>query len=106
MDHTQPLSFWERGGPVPPFLRLSTVLLITGLSRSTIYRMIAEHTFPAPVKIGKRAVAWRQEEVRQWCESRPSASFQARVSNRQARDLPIAGGRAPVERRPSPASAQ
>ena len=74
MDHTKPLSFWEKFGPLPRLLRLKTVLLITGLARSTIYRMIAEHTFPAPVKIGKRAVAWRPEEVGPWRESRPSAS--------------------------------
>jgi prophage regulatory protein len=74
MDHTKPLSFWEKFGPLPRLLRLKTVLLITGLARSTIYRMIAEHTFPAPVKIGKRAVAWREEDVLQWSEARPSAS--------------------------------
>jgi prophage regulatory protein len=74
MDHTKPLSFWEKFGPLPRLLRLKTVLLITGLARSTIYRMIAEHRFPAPVKIGKRAVAWRQEDVRQWRESLSTVS--------------------------------
>jgi prophage regulatory protein len=74
MDHAKPLSFWEKIGPLPRLLRLSTVLLITGLARSTIYRMIAEHRFPAPVKIGKRAVAWRPEDLRQWSEGLPSAS--------------------------------
>jgi prophage regulatory protein len=53
-------------------MRLSTVLRITGLSRSTIYRMIADGTFPAPVKLGKRAVAWRPDPVQQWTDQRPS----------------------------------
>jgi prophage regulatory protein len=58
--------------PLPELLRLPAVLKVTGLSRSTIYRMIAEHTFPAPVRLGRRAVAWRYEDVRQWMIARPT----------------------------------
>jgi prophage regulatory protein len=57
-----------------PFLRLPAVLKITGLSRSTLYRMVAEHTFPAPVKLSRRAVAWNQHPVRQWAIGRPTTS--------------------------------
>jgi len=57
-----------------PFLRLGDVLEKTGLGRSTVYRMVAERTFPAPVKLAKRAVGWRQEDVRQWAIGRPSTS--------------------------------
>ena len=57
--------------PVPRLLRLPAVLQATGLTRSTVYRMMAEHTFPASVKLAKRAVAWRQEDVRQWTIGRP-----------------------------------
>ena len=55
-------------------LRLREVLMITGLSRSSLYRMIAAGKFPTPVQIGLRAVGWREEEVRAWVESRPAAS--------------------------------
>jgi prophage regulatory protein len=55
-------------------MRLSDVLQATALSRSTVYRMVAEHTFPAPVKLGKRAVRWRPGDVRQWSDARPSTS--------------------------------
>lgn len=48
-------------------LRLAAVKEITGLSRSTIY---ADTTFPKPVKIGERAVAWVEDEVRGWVEAR------------------------------------
>ena len=72
MDEAKPLSSSQKPGPFAPLMRLSTVLRITGLSRSTIYRMIAEGTFPAPVKIGKRAVAWRPDGVLQWVDERPS----------------------------------
>ncbi len=35
----------------------------TGLSTSGIYRQIADGTFPAPVLLGARAVAWVDHEV-------------------------------------------
>ena len=41
---------------LPQLLRLPAVLQATGLARSTVYRMVAEHTFPAPVRLAKRAV--------------------------------------------------
>jgi len=72
MDQTKPSSTSQKAAPIAPLMRLSTFLLITGLSRSTIYRMIAEGTFPAPVRLGKRAVAWRPAGVLQWSDERPS----------------------------------
>ncbi|WP_082643581.1 helix-turn-helix transcriptional regulator [Ruegeria denitrificans] len=45
---------------------------LVGLSRSTIYAMIADGTFPRPIKLGKRAVGWRQSDVLTWLESRAS----------------------------------
>ena len=47
------------------------------LSRSTIYAAVKAGTFPAPVRIGARAVAWRVSEVEQWLEARPLASATA-----------------------------
>ena len=58
-----------------PFLRLPAVLKTTGLGRSTVYRMVAEHTFPAPVKLSKRAVGWNQDAVRQWAIGRRTTSL-------------------------------
>ena len=43
---------------------------ITGLSRSSIYAMVAKGTFPRPIRLGKRAVAWREQDIREWMESR------------------------------------
>lgn len=45
---------------------------LVGLSRSTLYAMIAEGTFPKPIKLGKRAVGWRQSDVLTWLASRTS----------------------------------
>jgi HTH-type transcriptional regulator/antitoxin HipB len=47
---------------VPSFLRLVDVLRVTGLARSTVYRMMAEHAFPAPCRLGRRAVGWRSDD--------------------------------------------
>lgn len=44
---------------------------LVGLSRSTLYAMISEGTFPKPVQLGKRAVGWREVDVLNWLESRP-----------------------------------
>ncbi|MGX7874483.1 helix-turn-helix transcriptional regulator [Mesorhizobium sp. ORM6] len=47
-------------------IRLKTVLARTGLSRSTIYRMIAEGTFPAQIKISINGAGWRESDVSRW----------------------------------------
>ena len=38
-------------------LRLPAVMEMTGLGRSTIYRMMSEGHFPKPLRLGQRAVA-------------------------------------------------
>ena len=48
------------------FLRRRKVEELTGLARSTIYDRIKAGTFPKPVKIGDRSVAWRQSDIDDW----------------------------------------
>ena len=60
--------------PTFKFVRMPTVLQITGLGRSTIYRLIAEKKFPVPVRVGDRAVAWRQVDLDAWSERRMPSS--------------------------------
>ena len=55
----------------PVFLRLRDVVRITGLGRSTVYRLIAEKSFPAPCRLGRRAVGWRSDDIAQWSAARP-----------------------------------
>lgn len=57
----------------PRLLRLPEVIILTGLSRSSIYSAIAEGRFPAPVRLGVRAVGWPCESVEQWIAERPCA---------------------------------
>lgn len=56
------------------FLRLPGVKEVTGLSKSSLYALIQEKSFPAPVRLGARTVAWVRSEVRQWALERIRAS--------------------------------
>jgi prophage regulatory protein len=51
-------------------LRRPEVENLTGIPRSTLYAKIAVGDFPAPVKIGQRAVGWLEAEVHDWLDSR------------------------------------
>ena len=47
-------------------IRLKTVLARAGLSRSTIYRKIAEGTFPAQLKIIINGAGWHESDNDCW----------------------------------------
>ncbi|AQS64780.1 hypothetical protein AGRHK599_LOCUS3360 [Rhizobium rhizogenes] len=47
-------------------IRLNTVLSRTGLSRSTIYRKIAEGTFPAQIRISINGAGSKESDINQW----------------------------------------
>jgi prophage regulatory protein len=47
-------------------IRLKNVLARTGLSRSTIYRKIAEGTFPAQLKISTNGTGWHESDINRW----------------------------------------
>jgi len=51
-------------------LRRKDVELLTGLSRSTIYRHVSAGTFPAPIKLTERLIGWRESAISGWVESR------------------------------------
>lgn len=45
------------------------VLTISGLSRSSVYRLAAEGRFPRPVKIGRKASGWLLSDIQAWLDS-------------------------------------
>jgi prophage regulatory protein len=51
-------------------LRITEVLSLVGVSRSTLYKWVADEMFPKPVSLGVRSVAWREEAVEAWMLSR------------------------------------
>jgi prophage regulatory protein len=50
-------------------IRLPEVLERTGFGKAWIYRLIKDDKFPAPVKIGTRAVAFVESEIDAWIQS-------------------------------------
>jgi len=61
-------------------LKLRKVVETTQLSRSTIYEKLNirspryDATFPRPVRLGQRAVGWRESEIAAWIDSRKSSA--------------------------------
>lgn len=49
--------------------RLPRVVEITGVPPSSVYAKMAQGIFPKPVKIGPRAVAWKQSDLAAWMET-------------------------------------
>ena len=57
--------------------RLPAVCEVTGLSKATIYRLLARGEFPARVKLSPRCVGWRVAEVDAWLAARAAVSEEA-----------------------------
>ena len=51
------------------FLRIGGVVEKTGRSRASIYRMIADGSFPKQERIGRRSVGWRMSAVMVWMDA-------------------------------------
>ena len=70
----------EKKSPHKRLIRLPEVLSRTGYGRTSIYRKMEDGSFPKSIKLGgppldhsafdSRAVAWIEDEVDQWIESR------------------------------------
>jgi len=55
-------------------IRRPEVQRLTGLSRSSLYRLIAEGRFPASIQLSEKSVAWLASEVDGWIAERVGAS--------------------------------
>ena len=51
------------------FIRISTVLERTGLSRSTLYRKVQDGSFPRQLKLSERCAGWRESAVTAWMKN-------------------------------------
>jgi prophage regulatory protein len=52
-------------------IRSKEVQAITGLPKSSLHNMARAGSFPAPLKLGARAVAWREADVAEWIAGLP-----------------------------------
>ena len=50
----------------PDMLRKDEVVEATGLSISSIYRMMSAETFPRSIQLGARSVGWRRSDINSW----------------------------------------
>ena len=62
-------------------LRRRQVDEITGLGRSSTYRLMQSGAFPWPVRVGPAPVSWRASDITGWLESRPVASSEVGPPN-------------------------
>lgn len=53
----------------PSVLRLKDVLILTGLSRTTLWRLEKEGRFPPRARLSLRAVRWFHHDVVAWLEA-------------------------------------
>jgi prophage regulatory protein len=51
-------------------IKLPEVCERCALSRSSIYAYIQNNKFPKPVRLGERAVGWKETEITTWIDSR------------------------------------
>lgn len=51
-------------------LRRPEVLRRTGLSRTSMYRLIQQQQFPSPVKLSAKTVAWSSSAIDAWIAAR------------------------------------
>lgn len=57
---------------VQKIIRSGEIRTVTGYGIAMIYRMIERGEFPKPVRLGRRAVGWRENDIAEW-QSRLSA---------------------------------
>ena len=65
----------DRARTARALLRLQQVQALTGLARSTLYKLISDQDFPAPIQLTGRAVAWDSQAVDAWIELRITGSI-------------------------------
>lgn len=58
---------------LPAVMRLPDVTKTVGLSRASVYRLMASGQFPQKVQLGPSSVGWLQHEVHEWLLSRANA---------------------------------
>jgi prophage regulatory protein len=73
--------------PGDRFIRLPAVCDTTGMSRATVYRLIAHGDFPAPAKVGGMTF-FSEREIQTWI----SAKLAAREIGDTPTDAPEVGG--------------
>lgn len=51
-------------------IKINEVIRRCAVSRSTVYRLLADKRFPMPVLLSKRAIAFYEHEINTWISER------------------------------------
>lgn len=68
--------------PVVPrdrLIRLPDVEAATGCKKSTIYMLLRQGTFPKPIRLSARMVAWSETAVLQWVQDRIASASEVQA---------------------------
>lgn len=68
-EQIRELIFRARKATDDRILRLPQVREKVGRASATIWKDVSEGTFPPPVRIGPRAVGWKNSELQAWLEA-------------------------------------
>lgn len=52
----------------------------TSLSRRQVQDLVADGSFPSPVRLSERRIGWYEHEVTEWLMARPRSGFAKRKS--------------------------
>jgi prophage regulatory protein len=63
-----------KGSITERLLRLPEVKHLTGLSKSSIYAMISEDSFPRQIPLGSRTVVWLESDIQKRISEQISAA--------------------------------
>ena len=58
----------------PRLLKLADVIARVSLGKTKIYAMLAERSFPAPIRLSETCVRWPEHAISQWILDREKES--------------------------------
>ena len=56
------------------YIRIKELAKMLGISKQTIYRLIALEKFPKQIKLTERTAVWRLSTIEQWVSDRETAN--------------------------------
>jgi prophage regulatory protein len=57
-------------------LKIRDVIRIANVGKTSIYRLMAERSFPRPVRVSPKVVRWKAREVQDWMDRLERAEAQ------------------------------
>ncbi len=72
---------------LPHYVRKKEICRALKISRATLERQIADGEFPPPVRLGKRIVAWKMNDIEEYCNNlqRMEGAYTSQFSIKEVR---------------------